>query len=323
MRWIKKGLIFRTAGQFPWMVHHACVPVAHKISPEVLRIYFGPRDSNGRTLPAFIEVDADEPSRVLYVHDKPVLELGSLGAFDDSGVMPSCIVEHGGVLFLFYIGWNQGVTVPYRNAIGLAASDDGGVSFRRVFEGPVIDRSQLEPYFTASPFVIFENGLWRAWYASATRFRLIDGSAEPVYQVKYAESDDGRAWRRPNVVCLEYSFDGEANARPSIIVENGVYRMWYCFRGSVGYRTDKAQAYRIGYAESLDGVRWQRMDDRVGIERSDSGWDSVMMAYPFVYEHRGIKHMLYCGNGFGESGFGYAVLSEDDRGSAQSTASTT
>jgi hypothetical protein len=89
--------------------------------------------------------------------------------------------------------------------------------------------------------------------------------------------------------------------------------MWYCFRGSVDYRTDRGQSYRIGYAESTDGIRWERLDDLVGIERSDEGWDSVMMEYPFVYEHRGLKHMLYNGNGFGETGIGYAVLVADDR----------
>src|SRR5207302_5093015 len=103
---------------------------------EVLRIYFGPRDGQGRTVTAFIEVAADDPQKVLYIHDRPVLSLGSLGAFDDSGSMPSCLVRHQGKLYLFYIGWNQGVTVPYRNAIGLAVSGDGGLSFERAFEGP-------------------------------------------------------------------------------------------------------------------------------------------------------------------------------------------
>ena len=86
--------------------------------------------------------------------------------------------------------------------------------------------------------------------------------------------------------------------------------MWYCYRGSVDYRTRRDQAYRIGYAESSDGITWQRLDDEVGIERSESGWDSVMMEYPFVYDHGGRKIMLYNGNGFGETGFGYAILEE-------------
>jgi hypothetical protein len=98
-----------------------------------------------------------------------------------------------------------------------------------------------------------------------------------------------------------------------VIKENGVYRMWYCFRGSLRYRTDKAQSYRMGYAESTDGIHWHRMDDLVGIDRSDEGWDSLMIEYPFVYEHRGVKYMLYNGNGFGETGIGYAVLADDDR----------
>jgi hypothetical protein len=313
MRWEKKGLIFRTDNNFPWMSHHACVPIADTVNDNIVRIYFGPRDQQERTVTTFIEVAADNPSRVLYVHDRPVLSLGQLGTFDDSGAMPSCLVNHNGKKYLFYIGWNRGVTVPYRNSIGLAVSTDGGLSFERVFDGPIVDRAPLEPYFCASPFAMIDEGKWKLWYASVTSFLVVNGKPEPVYQVKYAESVDGHEWVRPNIVCLDYQFEGEANARPCVIRENGVYRMWYCFRGSVNYRTDKAQSYRIGYAESADGIRWQRMDDLVGIDRAEAGWDSVMMEYPFVYEHDGVKHMLYNGNGFGESGFGYAVLVEDDR----------
>ena len=313
MRWKKCGRIFTVDQPTKWMAHHACVPVADKINGEVLRIYFGPRDIEGRTTTTFIEVEADNPSRIRYVHDRPVLGLGKLGTFDDSGAMPSCIVNHGGRKFLYYIGWNRGVTVPYRNSIGLAVSDDGGESFERVVEGPVLDRTATEPYFCASPFALYdeEAAKWKLWYASSTGWTVVNGHPEPLYQVKYAESADGVSWLRRNTVCLEYAFEGEANARPCVLKENGRYRMWYCYRGSVDYRTDKAQSYRIGYAESADGILWERRDSEVGIERSDEGWDSVMMEYPWVYEHRGRKFMLYNGNGFGETGFGYAVLEED------------
>jgi hypothetical protein len=38
----------------------------------------------------------------------------------------------------------------------------------------------------------------------------------------------------------------KANGRPSVIEENGLYRMWwYCYRGSVDYHTDRAQSYRL------------------------------------------------------------------------------
>jgi hypothetical protein len=307
MHWEKQGVIFSADGQYEWMIHHACVPVVDPVDSDVMRIYFAPRDARGRSRPGFIEVEAANPANVLYVHDRPVLDLGNLGTFDDSGVMPSSIVDFDGRKFMFYIGWNVGVTVPYRNAVGLAVSDDGGRSFTRVFDGPIVDRTRFEPYFCASPFVMLDGGTWRMWYASSTGFVVVNGQAEPVYQIKYAESPDGLEWKRPNITCIEYSFPGEANARPYVIKENGRFRMWYCFRGSVNYRSDKAESYRLGYAESLDGLNWERMDNAVGIDRSTEGWDSTMMEYPCVYQHDGHKYLLYNGNGFGETGIGYAV----------------
>jgi hypothetical protein len=311
MRWEKKGLIFKADGRYEWMARHASIPCADKISAEIVRIYFGPRDTQGRTHTTFIDAEAGDPARIIRVHDRPVLSPGELGCFDDSGAMPSCIVNYGGKKYLYYIGWNKGVTVPYRNAIGLAVSDDGGSTFARVFPGPVIDRTPDEPFFTATPYILVENGLWKCWYASSTGFLVVAGKPEPVYQIKYAESDDGFVWRRPNVTCIPYKTPGEANARPAVIREGDKYRMWYCYRGSDGYRFDKTQSYRMGYAESINGLDWERLDECVGIERSAAGWDSEMIAYPNVYEHRGRKYMLYCGNGFGAVGFGYAVMVED------------
>lgn len=312
MKWQKRGVIFTVDHQNEWMAHHACVPVADKVDDDVMRIYFGPRDSKGRTTTTYIEVEADNPSNVLYVHDRPVLGLGELGAFDDSGAMPSCIVNIGDKKYLYYIGWNRGVTVPYRNSIGLAVSEDGGMTFSRMYEGPIVDRTMVEPYFCASPFALYEQEerKWKLWYASCTGWLVVDGHPEPQYQIKYAESEDGAHWVRNNITCLEYSFEGEANARPCVVKENGLYRMWYCFRGSVHYRDDKSQSYRLGYAESDDGIHWKRKDDEVGIDRSADGWDSIMMEYPFVYKHKGRKYMLYNGNGFGETGIGYAILED-------------
>jgi hypothetical protein len=45
-----------------------------------------------------------------------------------------------------------------------------------------------------------------------------------------------------------------------------------------------------------------------GLEVSQSGWDSEMVAYPHVFELNGRTHMFYCGNHFGKEGFGWATL---------------
>ena len=40
---------------------------------------------------------------------------------------------------------------------------------------------------------------------------------------------------------------------------------------------------------------------------SKDGWDSEMVEYSFVFNHDGIKYMIYNGNGYGIDGAGYAI----------------
>src|SRR5215510_6155070 len=131
MYWQKKGLILKPDNNYDWMVSHAQIPVVETIGEDKLRLYFGTRNLQNETATTFIDVDSENPQKVLYVHNRPVLSLGNLGTFDDSGAMPSWIVNFNGRKFLFYIGWNRGLTVPYRNSIGIAVSDDGGLTFNR------------------------------------------------------------------------------------------------------------------------------------------------------------------------------------------------
>lgn len=309
MKWIKKGLIYKPTGNLEWSKTHAQIPIADKIDNERLRIYFGTRDDQNRTLTTFVEVESDNPQNILYVHDKPILPLGRLGCFDDSGVMPSDIVNLNGKKFFYYLGWNVGSAVRYRVANGLAVSDDGGRTFKKVADGPIMDRNTFDPISVSTQCILIENGIWKTWYMSYTKWDLINGLAEPFYHIKYAESGDGINWDRRNIVCIDFKSSDEGGiARPCVIKENDIYKMWYSYRKFSDYRINKNHSYRIGYAESADGIRWTRKDEYVRIDLSETGWDSEMIAYPYVYEHNGTLYMLYNGNGFGRSGFGYAVL---------------
>ena len=309
MKWEKKGLIFAPDHNYDWMVSHAQVPLVDRVDDNTLRIYFGTRDKHNRTVTTYIEVAAEDPSHVSYVHDQPVLGLGELGCFDDSGAMPSWIVDRGSLKYLYYTGWNTSTTVPYRNSIGLAVSRDGGQTFERAFKGPLLDRTQYEPHFCAVPCVLVEDGKWRMWYLSGVRWDVFNDKPEPRYHIKYAESDDGINWDRRGIVCIDFKSENEAGiVRPSVIKDGAVYRMWYSYRGLENYRTDKKNSYRIGYAESEDGIEWVRNDEYLSLDVSPSGWDSEMVAYPYMYADSTRKYMFYNGNGFGRSGLGYAVL---------------
>jgi hypothetical protein len=187
-------------------------------------------------------------------------------------------------------------------------SEDGGVTFRRAFEGPILDRNKDEPHLVVTPHVIVEEGVWKMWYCGGTEWKIVNGVAEPQYLIKYAESPDGINWRRENRVVIPYKSESEAIGRPVVVHENGLYKMWYSYRSIDGYRSDRERSYHIGYAESKDNVVWERKDGEVGVELSAEGWDSQMMAYPYIVDCAGKRYMFYNGNGFGRSGFGYATF---------------
>jgi hypothetical protein len=311
-KWVKKGLVYKPTGQHWWNRTHASVPTVDATDQKIWRIYFGTRDDMNRNRISYIDVEAGNPLNVLYEHKDPVLDLGRLGAFDDCGVMPSWILNHEGKKYLYYIGWTVRNTIPYHNSIGLAISRDDGHTFERFSDGPLFGETHLEPFFTGTSCVIIEGGLWKNWYLSCTGWANVGGKAEPRYHIKYAESRDGINWDRQGVVAIDYKSTSEAGlVRASVLKEGDLYRMWYSYRGGIDYRTNLNTSYRIGYAESKDGISWKRMDDTAGIDVSLDGWDSEMIEYPHVIRHCDKKYIFYNGNKFGHSGFGYAELSSE------------
>ena len=297
-RWIKKGLVYAPQGDSDWLRSHAALPVVDRAGSSY-RVYFSSRDQQGRAQVAFFETGPtfDEVRRV---SNQPVIGLGSLGAFDDSGVTTSWIVNHNGRKYLYYSGWSLGVSVPFYFFIGLVISEDGGATYQRVSPSPVLERNHVDPYLTASPCVLFEEGKWRMWYVSGTGWEMKNDRPQHRYHIKYAESTDGIEWKRDGLVCIDYQSDAEyAISRPCVVRQGDLYRMWFASRGN---------SYRIGYAESTDGFTWARKDEEAGIDVSASGWDSEMIAYPYVFAHEGDYYMLYNGNGYGQTGIGLAVL---------------
>lgn len=299
MKWVKRGLIFKPEGQHEWVTTHAMLPVADHIGGDLYRIYFSGRDRLNRSLTGYVEIDINNPQEILHLSPKPVLRLGDLGAFDDNGVSPTWIVNHQGEKYLYYFGWNKGSLVRAAEVSGLAISRDGGTSFKRFSRAPVIDRTNAEPYqILVISCILIENGLWRMWYDSADEWTTPE---LPRYNIKYAESVDGINWSRRGIVSVDYRDHDESRvSRASVLKEDGIYKMWHCYAMNSG-------GYRMGYAESADGYHFERKDDNLTLQASTSGWDSEMVCYPNVFVHKGQKMMLYCGNGYGRTGFGLAM----------------
>jgi len=307
MKWNKKGLIYCPNGRYGFDYTHCHKPTPLIINENTIRIYFGVRDKENITRTTFIDVDFNEPSKIKYIHPIPVLDLGELGAFDDSGANVSSVVKVDRLIYMYFIGWNPSTTVPTRNSIGLAVSEDGGFTFRRLYDGPILDRNKAEPYYTGAVDVIREGEVWKMWYTSGTTWKIINGRPEIYYYIKYATSKNGIDWIRNNISAIPPTNEYEATARPCVIKDQGKYKMWYSRRSIKNFRIDPKASYRAGYAESDDGINWIRMDDKVGIDVSEYGWDSQAIAYPYVIKVKDRLVMFYNGNGFGGTGFGYAI----------------
>ncbi len=306
MKWKKIGLIYVPDGSSFWMKTHAAVPCAFILNNDIYRVLFSTRDDKNCGRIGFVDFNINRPGKILNISRKPLIDLGQLGTFDDSGVMPSDICISGKKIYLYYTGWNICVTVPFRNAIGLAISEDGGYTFKKYSPGPIMDRSIIDPYFIGSVCVRKENNIWKMWYQSCIKWKMSNGKPKHYYLIKYAVSKDAIIWVPTNQVAIPFKYRDEyAICTPRIVKNSKNYQIWYSYRAGP---STKIKTYRIGYAESSNGTSWIRKDTEVGIDVSESGWDSTMIEYPFIFSHQGHKYMLYNGNDYGKTGFGLATL---------------
>jgi hypothetical protein len=293
MAWRRLGLVYAPSGEHPWLASHASVPFVEPLESGLHRIWFSPRDKDGRSYVSWVVVDLERSLRVIERADAPTLGPGAAGAFDDCGAMMSWLTPER----LYYIGWNLRGTVPYHVAIGAADRDGDGWLPR---QGPVRERGADDPWFCSNPCVLKDGSGWRMWYLSGQGWEKLGERWSPSYHIRHTFSPDGLTWNGPGTSAIALEGDEFALARPSVIEASGEWLMWFCAR-------TRDRPYRLAAARSVDGLAWQRAPELALIEPARDDWDSDMVAYPHVFGYGGTRWMAYCGNGFGRSGFGLAV----------------
>jgi hypothetical protein len=299
VEWSKRGHVFVPDGSRWWARKYASFPTVEVLG-DVLRVYYTALDEHDYGRTGYVDLDAADPTRVLDEPPEPVLDLGEIGTFDDSGATAFSIVADGHTKYLYYQGWQRTARAPHLIFTGVATDDGGGAGFSKHSRTPILDRTDDDPFIRGAPFVIREGGGFRMWYASARRWVDDEHGLHYEVDIRHATSPDGLRWTADADPCVTPARDDEyAVGRPSVLLDDGLYRMWYSIRS---FR----EPYRIGYAESSDGIVWTRRDSEAGIERSADGWDSAMVCYSNVVQVDGRALMFYNGNRHGETGFGYA-----------------
>jgi predicted GH43/DUF377 family glycosyl hydrolase len=301
LTWTKQGLVFATAQHSvgEWMHHAALTPTPYRIDDEHIRVYAGFRDAEGVSRIGYVDLRADDPTIVVRVSAKPVLDVGRGGCFDDNGMILGDIVDAPGGLHMFYVGFQRVAKAKFLAFTGLALSTDGGHCFRRVQETPILDRGPRRSTIAAVHSVMRENGRWRLWYAVGDDWEDIGGQPYPRYHIRYVETEDLHAIPRDDQVCLMPRGSEYRIGRPRVYRIGGKYVMYFT-RGNI------TGEYFPGVAYSDDGVHWERRDEALGVQLSASGWDSRTLCYPALIRQRDKLLMFYNGNDMGADGFGVA-----------------
>jgi predicted GH43/DUF377 family glycosyl hydrolase len=313
-KWKKLGQVFnlKEQSQHAWMQEQAQNPFALVMDNSV-RVYFNCRakkDAQGKSksYAGFVDLDKNDLSSILNISSTPILNHGTQGEFDEFGIMAGAVIPMNNEFYLYYVGWTRMLSVPYNWSIGLAKSTDGGKTFKRFGKGPILASTNNEPYLQAGCSTILKKGnVLHMWYTSGIKWINTDSKPESVYQIMHATSTDGINWTRNGIPVIDSVIDDEAQASPSVIEIGDKWHMFFSYRHSVDFR-NKDRGYRLGHASSDDLENWVRDDAVIGLDVSESGWDSEMVCYPHVNQIDNKIYMFYCGNDFGKEGFGIAIL---------------
>ena len=295
IKWQKKGLVITPNKSLSWMQTHAMLPTPYQVEGSVYRIYFAGRNEKNQSNIGYALIDLDRPNYVIEYSNNAVLKPGRLGTFDDNGVLASCLVPLENELAMYTIGFKPGGTTRMDLFGGLATSKDNGENFARWSEAPIIERNKINPFINTAPWVLKEDEGYRMYYVSGTEWISPD---LPRYNIQTALSDDGKNWIRNGEVAIDFLSGENALARPYVIKENNIYRMWFSSKGSF---------YLPQYAESEDGINWTRYEKAVDLEPTPNSPDEEMICYPIVLKNRGRHIMFYNGNGYGANGICVAV----------------
>jgi predicted GH43/DUF377 family glycosyl hydrolase len=227
----------------------------------------------------------------------PVVPPPEPGAWDAERYLSS-VIEVDGTYHMYFWGREDPAADPlyWYWDIGHATSPDG-VTWVMDPANPVLVRGaagEWDDHAAAFAAVIHDGSQFRMWYTGG------DGE---VGRVGYATSPDGSTWtKHPGNPVMDVgasgAFDDLGVWPGEVLFDGSRYRMWYTgAHGTISSDWD----WRIGYAESDDGLSWIRHPAPV---LEPAGWEGTIVYAPAVLFDGARYHMWYTAGGVD---IGYAV----------------
>ena len=172
------------------------------------------------------------------------------------------------------------------------------------YEGNPLLRNGPEPYDygKTGPRVVLKMGPgdYRIWYEAV--------AADGLTTVGYATSSDGLKWAKKGVVLSPSEpWEKEEISPNSILLEDGIYKLWYHGGGYIRERRRLGNG-RIGYATSKDGLSWVKYQGNPVLDIGPANaFDSVQAAEPRVFHLPDGYRMYYTGQDGSQTSLGMAT----------------
>jgi hypothetical protein len=298
MNWKKLGQIFFFKPIDKYLLTHASNPLAIHLKNNIYRVFFCARNSKNKSSVGFVDIDIIQRKEI-FTCKKTVIKFGNKNSFYSHGIGIGNMYNSDNKNYIQFMAWQVPENSHWKGDIGrLEVSKDYNtlnVNPNKVFIGC----DNEDKISLSYSWVIREKDIYKMWYVSVIDWASKNG--EMIAVIKYATSKDGEKWQKHGLAVPYELGVAQAFSRPTVAKDNDGYHMWFSYRSGDGTK------YRLGYAHSLDGKTWDRKKNS-GIDVSDDGWDSEMICYPFVFDHKGERYMLYNGNDYGKTGFGLAIL---------------
>lgn len=298
--WQKQGRLFdpESKPRHPKLITHAANPLPVYIDNDTYRIYYSGRDEQNRSSVGAVDIDIVK-RKIIQDFNEPFFLHGPEDSFFSHGVSigNTCLV--GERLLMYFMGWKNTKNKHWYGEIG-ALEVHKNLSLSLVQPSPILGLSLTDSISLSYPWVsVLDDGTFHMWYGSTISWDA--GNGEMLHIIKSAKSVNGIEWENlENIIPYIINY-AQAFSRPTLLKrKNFNNELWFSFRSG------KGPSYRIGRATSIDNQNWGLEIDKNGIEISNTGWDSEMNAYPFVFRHKEEIYMLYNGNGYGKTGFGIA-----------------
>ncbi|NOR58651.1 MAG: hypothetical protein GQ474_09030 [Sulfurimonas sp.] len=297
MKWRKLGKTIEFNAINEDLLTHTSNPLAVHLKDDIYRVFFSARDKDNKSSVGYVDINILK-NEVINISNETTFKYGKDDTFYSHGVSIGNVYTVNNNDYILFMGWQIRDGGHWRGDVGRLLLEKKEKLTLQPKEAFMVcdDEDKISLSYS---WVMHDEGIFKMWYGSTIDWT--SDNDEMIHVIKYATSKDGETWHKHGLAIPYEIGVAQAFSRPTVIKDEQGYHMWFSYRSGDGTK------YRIGYAYSSDGIKWDRKKDS-GIDVSEDGWDSDMVCYPFVFKHKENTYMLYNGNDYGKTGFGLAVL---------------